>query len=79
MVAKPRRTPLIAFEGAYHGDTFGAMAAGDRSVFTEAFEELLFDVTRLPWPATHWGDTSTEESGSPSRPYVKLSRPLPQP
>ena len=55
------RRQLIAFEGAYHGDTFGAMAVGDRSVFTEAFEELLFDVTRLPWPATHWGDTSIEE------------------
>ena len=55
------RRQLIAFEGAYHGDTFGAMAVGDRSVFTEAFEELLFDVTRLPWPATHWDDASIEE------------------
>ena len=55
------RRQLIAFEGAYHGDTFGAMAVGDRSVFTEAFEELLFDVTRLPWPATHWGDEQVEE------------------
>ena len=55
------RQQLIAFDGAYHGDTFGAMAVGDRSVFTEAFEELLFDVTRLPWPATHWGDEQVEE------------------
>ncbi|WP_415398566.1 adenosylmethionine--8-amino-7-oxononanoate transaminase [Synechococcus sp. W4D4] len=55
------RRQLIAFEGAYHGDTFGAMAVGDRSVFTEAFEDLLFDVTRLPWPATHWGDEQVEE------------------
>ncbi len=55
------RRQLIAFEGAYHGDTFGAMAVGDRSVFTEAFDDLLFDVTRLPLPATHWGDETVAE------------------
>jgi adenosylmethionine-8-amino-7-oxononanoate aminotransferase len=54
------RRQLIAFEGAYHGDTFGAMALGDRSVFTDPYDSLLFDVRRLPWPHTHWGDTSVE-------------------
>lgn len=42
---------IIALEGAYHGDTFGAMAVSGRSVFTEAFTELLFDVTFIPFPA----------------------------
>lgn len=41
---------FLALEGAYHGDTFGAMAASARSVFTAAFDPLLFDVTRLPFP-----------------------------
>ena len=54
------RRQLIAFEGAYHGDTFGAMAVGDRSIFTEAYDELLFDVARMPWPHTHWGDDDVE-------------------
>jgi adenosylmethionine-8-amino-7-oxononanoate aminotransferase len=54
------RRQLIAFEGAYHGDTFGAMAVGDRSVFTAPYDELLFDVARIPWPHTHWGDQSVE-------------------
>lgn len=35
---------IIAFRHAYHGDTFGAMSISGRSVFTRAFEELLFDV-----------------------------------
>ena len=54
------RRRLIAFEGAYHGDTFGAMALGDRSVFTTPYDDLLFDVARISWPHTHWGDSGVE-------------------
>lgn len=50
------RKTFICFEGAYHGDTFGAMSAGDRSVFTEVFKELLFDVEFVPYPETWIGD-----------------------
>ena len=55
------RHQLIAFEGAYHGDTFGAMALGERSLFSAPFERLLFDVTRVPWPHTHWDDDGVEQ------------------
>ncbi len=55
------RRQLIAFEGAYHGDTFGAMALGDRSLFTAPYDDLLFDVARIPWPHTHWGDEGLEQ------------------
>lgn len=50
------RKTFICFEGAYHGDTFGAMSAGDRSVFTEVFKDLLFDVEFVPYPETWIGD-----------------------
>ncbi|MFQ6539691.1 MULTISPECIES: adenosylmethionine--8-amino-7-oxononanoate transaminase [Aphanothece] len=55
------RHRLIAFEGAYHGDTVGAMAVGARSIFTAPFEPLLFDVARVPWPHTCWHDEGVEE------------------
>ncbi len=42
---------VIAIEGAYHGDTFGAMSVGDRSPFTQAFFPYLFDVDFIPFPA----------------------------
>ena len=32
-----KRTKIIAFENAFHGDTFAAMAASGISFFTEAF------------------------------------------
>ena len=48
---KPR-TRIIAFEHAYHGDTIGTMSAGARGVFNAAYEPLLFDVARLPFPVS---------------------------
>ena len=57
---QPQRRQLIAFEGAYHGDTFGAMALGARSLFTTPFERLLFAVQRVSWPHGHWHDASVE-------------------
>ncbi len=45
-----KRNKIIAFEDAYHGDTFGGMSVGARNVFTNAFSSLLFDVLRLPLP-----------------------------
>jgi adenosylmethionine-8-amino-7-oxononanoate aminotransferase len=41
---------FIAFENAYHGDTFGGMSVGARNVFNNAFENLLFDVIHIPFP-----------------------------
>lgn len=38
-----KRSQIIALEGAYHGDTFGAMAVGARGGFNEPFERHLFD------------------------------------
>ncbi|MGB1776107.1 MAG: adenosylmethionine--8-amino-7-oxononanoate transaminase [Synechococcus sp.] len=57
---KPRQQ-IIAFDGAYHGDTFGAMAVGERNLFSEPFEQKLFPVARAPWPSTWWGDDAVEE------------------
>ena len=55
------RQQLIAFRGAYHGDTVGAMAVGERSMFSRPFEPWLFAVARAPWPATWWGDDAVEQ------------------
>ncbi|RCS59311.1 adenosylmethionine--8-amino-7-oxononanoate transaminase [Parvibium lacunae] len=49
------RQRFLAFEGAYHGDTFGAMAAGRSSGFYTPFEDWLFAVDSLPYPHTWQG------------------------
>jgi adenosylmethionine-8-amino-7-oxononanoate aminotransferase len=48
------RKKILAFRNSYHGDTFGAMSVSDRSVFTLAFHDLLFEVIFI--------DTPTEEN-----------------
>ncbi len=45
-----KRTTIIAFENAFHGDTFGAMAASGISFFIEAFQGMFIDVVRIPVP-----------------------------
>ena len=54
------RHQIVAFDGAYHGDTFGAMAVGERNLFSAPFEDKLFPVARVPWPATWWDDDGVE-------------------
>ncbi|WP_338815406.1 adenosylmethionine--8-amino-7-oxononanoate transaminase [Bernardetia sp. Wsw4-3y2] len=51
------RTKIIAIEGAYHGDTFGAMAVCDRTPFNAPFNPLLFDVEFIPRPTQkNWSE-----------------------
>ena len=45
-----QKTKIIAFEDAFHGDTFGAMASSGISFFTEAFQGSLLEVIRIPVP-----------------------------
>lgn len=43
------RTEIVAFRGAYHGDTVGALACFGDEAFRHAFERLLVPVTFLPF------------------------------
>lgn len=45
-----RRTKIAVLEGGYHGDTIGTMSVGARGVFNAAYEPLLFEAVRLPFP-----------------------------
>lgn len=47
---KPKNR-IIAMDGAYHGDTFGAMSVGQRGYFNEPFESFFFDVDFLSFPS----------------------------
>ena len=48
-----KKTKILAFKNAYHGDTFGAMAVSGRSAFTAPFDSLLFDVEFIDLPNKH--------------------------
>lgn len=45
------KSKIVAMEHSYHGDTFGGMSSGARSVFNEPYTKMLFDVEHIPYPA----------------------------
>lgn len=55
-----KRTSFLAFEGAYHGDTLGAMSLGHSCGFFNLFEGLMCEVRALPFAATFEGDEAVE-------------------
>jgi adenosylmethionine-8-amino-7-oxononanoate transaminase/dethiobiotin synthase len=46
----PERRKFAALEGAYHGDTLGAVSVGGLSMFHGVYRPLLFEVVRVPFP-----------------------------
>jgi adenosylmethionine-8-amino-7-oxononanoate aminotransferase len=52
---QPQRRTFVALEGAYHGDTFGAMAVGEPLPLFTTYEPLLFEVRRVPVDADALG------------------------
>lgn len=42
---------IVALDGAYHGDTFGAMSVGHRDLFNKPFEPFFFDVDFIDFPS----------------------------
>lgn len=47
-----QKRKMIAFEGCYHGDTFGAMSLAGPFPFNEPFAHYLFEVIYLPFPTS---------------------------
>ena len=45
-----KKSRVLALEGAYHGDTFGAMSVGERDYFNAPFESFFFNVDFLEFP-----------------------------
>lgn len=46
-----QKKKIIALDGAYHGDTFGAMSVGERGDFTKPFFDYLFEVEFIDFPS----------------------------
>ncbi|MDG1428988.1 MAG: adenosylmethionine--8-amino-7-oxononanoate transaminase [Crocinitomicaceae bacterium] len=44
------RRKVVAMQGSYHGDTFGAMSVGQRGYFNKPFEPFFFDADYIDFP-----------------------------
>ncbi len=54
------RKKFIAFDGAYHGDTIGAMSVGQGCGFFNIYEDLMFSIEALPYPHTWDNDAEVD-------------------
>lgn len=55
------KTKILAFEGCYHGDTFGAMSLAGVEPFNQPFAKHLFEVTYIPFPTEeNWALTASD-------------------
>ncbi len=71
-----QRRRFLAMRGAYHGDTFGAMATGRSSGFYPPFEPWLFKTDFLPSPY-HWlGRNENEQTAEEEQTLHCLERYL---
>ena len=50
---EPRREVYLHLDGAYHGDTVGAMSVGGIDLFHETFDGLLFESAATPAPCVY--------------------------
>ena len=51
LVGQPNKISVVHMDGAYHGDTFGAMSVSDSAGFHERFQHWLFKTKRFPRPS----------------------------
>lgn len=58
---KEERRHFLAFQGGYHGDTFGAMAVSRGSGFFTLFEDLMCQVQMIPFAETWYDDETIEQ------------------
>ena len=56
-----KKNKIIAFNNAYHGDTFGAMSVSGRTSFTDPFKNLLFEVLFIDVPVKGNEDASISQ------------------
>lgn len=59
-IGEDNRTHFLALDGAYHGDTLGAMSVGRGCDFFPLFEGLMCPVEAVPYADTWEGDTDID-------------------
>lgn len=58
---RPERTAFLSLEGAYHGDTIGAVSVGGIDEFHKKFQPLLFETIRARSPGSHWHEDAFDD------------------
>ncbi len=72
-VGEPRRTRFVNLSNSYHGETLGALAAGDVPLYKETYQPLLMGVLTVPSPDC-WHRAEGESCAEHSRRMIEPMR-----
>ncbi len=75
LVGQPEKRLIVGMEGGYHGDTFGAMAAGNSEAFHGRFRPWLFESLTFAAPRCEEADGVVERA-DPSQSLRQLEEIL---
>ena len=73
---KPKRTKFINLANSYHGETLGALAVGDVSLYKDTYEPLLMQPITVPSPDNYFREAGESTSEYTVRQFAVMEETL---
>ena len=73
-----RKTKFITLENSYHGETLGALAVGNVSLYKETYAPLLMDVITVPGPDCYYREPGESWADYSTRRFTLMEQALQQ-
>jgi len=71
-----RKTKFITLENSYHGETLGALAVGNVSLYKETYAPLLMDVITVPGPDCYYREPGESCADYSTRRFTLMEQAL---
>ncbi len=73
------RHRVLVLENGYHGDTIGTMSVGERGVFNQPYNPLLYQVEKIPFPHANARQDTLDALESKCRSYDDVAALIVEP
>ena len=75
-LGKPKKTRFITLTNSYHGETLGALAVGNVSLYKETYKPLLMDVLSVPTPDCYERSPGEDWESHSKRMFAEMEKAL---
>ena len=75
---RPKKTKFINLANSYHGETLGALAVGDVSLYKETYEPLLMQPITVASPDSYFRDEGESAKDYAIRQFAEMEKTLQQ-
>lgn len=77
-LGQPEKTKFITLENSYHGETLGALAVGNVSLYKQTYAPLLMDVISVPGPDCYFRESGESWAAYSARRFALMRQTLEQ-